>query len=48
VFLKGERWQVLAIGLLTTQLSRSGEFHSMQNRLLLDPRPRPTAAEASA
>ncbi len=48
VFLKGERWQVLAIGLLTTQLSRSGEFHRIQNRQLLEPRPRPATPEAAA
>jgi hypothetical protein len=34
----GERWQVVAIGLLTTQLSRAGEFCSMQNRLVLEAR----------
>jgi hypothetical protein len=47
VFLKGERWQVQGIGLLTTQLSRSGEFQRMQNRLLLEPRPRPATSEAA-
>ena len=48
IFLKGERWQVLGIGLLTTQLSRSGEFQTMQNRLLLEPRPRPATPEPAA
>jgi hypothetical protein len=34
----GETWQVSEVGLLTTQVSRRGEFCRLQNRLVLEAR----------
>jgi hypothetical protein len=33
---EGEAWEVVAVGLLTTQLGRAGAFSQMQNRLVLE------------
>jgi hypothetical protein len=36
VYFDGESWDVAEVGLLTTQVTRAGAFHPMQNRQVLD------------
>lgn len=43
----GEAWQVAEVGFLTTQVSRRGEFCTLQNRLVLEARMKGAAAEAA-
>jgi hypothetical protein len=47
VWFEGSAWQVVEVGLLTTQLSRAGEFCRLQNRLVLDARLHGAPAEAA-
>jgi hypothetical protein len=44
VWFDGAAWQVAEVGLLTTQVSRAGEFHHVPNRLVLKARMRGAAA----
>jgi hypothetical protein len=48
VWFDGVAWQVAEVGFLTTQVTRSGEFHRMQNRLVLEARVNGAPAEAEA
>jgi hypothetical protein len=45
VWFDGERWQVMDVGLLTTQLSRAGEFSRLRNRRVLEARMHAAAPE---
>jgi hypothetical protein len=47
VWLDGEPWQVVEVGLLTTQVGRRGEFCRLQNRVALQARPREAPSEAA-
>jgi hypothetical protein len=38
VLLDGEAWEVVEVGLLTTQVGRAGEFHRLENRVVLNAR----------
>jgi hypothetical protein len=46
VCFEGEAWQVAEVGLLTTQVSRRGEFCRLQNRLILEARMQGASSEA--
>jgi hypothetical protein len=46
VWFDGTPWQVAEVGFVTTQVSRAGEFHRLQNRLVLDARLHGAPAEA--
>lgn len=46
VWFDGEPWQVAEIGLLTTQVSRRGEFCRLQNRMVLEARMHGAPSEA--
>jgi hypothetical protein len=48
VWFDGIAWQVAEVGFLTSQVTRSGEFHRMQNRLVLEARVHGAPAEAEA
>ena len=48
VWLDAVSWQVSEIGLLSTQLTRAGEFWRLQNRLVLEARLHGAPAEAAA
>jgi hypothetical protein len=47
VLFDGDRWQVAAVGFLTTQLSRAGAFCRIQNRLVLEARLHGAMTEAA-
>jgi hypothetical protein len=47
VWLDGEPWQVIEVGLLTAQVGRAGELHRLQNRLVLQARMHGASAEAA-
>jgi hypothetical protein len=46
-WLDGAQWQVAQVGLLTTELSRRGEFCRLQNRFVMESRMHGAPAEAS-
>jgi hypothetical protein len=48
VWFDGVAWQVAEVGFLTSQVARAGEFHRMQNRLVLEARVHGAPAEAEA
>ncbi len=48
VWFEGTPWQVAEVGFLTTQVGRAGEFHKVQNRLVLDALLRGAPSEAAA
>ncbi len=47
VWFDGEPWQVAAVGLLTTQVGRRGEFCRLQNRVVLEARMQGAPSEAA-
>jgi len=47
VWFEGEPWQVAAVGLLTTQVGRRGEFCRLQNRVVLEARMQGAPSEAA-
>lgn len=48
VWFDGVAWQVAEVGLLTTGVSRAGEYHRVQNRLVLEARLHGAPAEAAS
>jgi hypothetical protein len=48
VWLDGTAWQVAAVGFLTTEVSRAGEFCRLQNRVVLEARLHGAPTEAAA
>jgi hypothetical protein len=48
VWYEGEPWQVAQVGLLTTEITRAGEFYRWQNRAVLEARMHAAPAEANA
>jgi hypothetical protein len=48
VWFEGERWQVLEVGLLRTQLSRAGDFNRLRNRRVLEARTHAAVPEVAA
>jgi hypothetical protein len=48
VWFDGAAWQVTEVGFLTTQVTRAGEFHRMQNRLVLEASAHGAPAEAES
>jgi hypothetical protein len=48
VWLDGAAWKVTAVGLLTTELCRAGEFCQLQNRVVLEARLHGAPTEAAA
>jgi hypothetical protein len=48
VWFDGEAWDVAEVGLLTTQVTRAGAFHPVQNRLVLDALLHGASTEAAA
>jgi hypothetical protein len=47
VWFDGVAWQVVAIGFLTTQVGRNGDFHRVQNRVVLGARMHAAPSEAA-
>jgi hypothetical protein len=48
VWFEGEAWQVAEVGMLTTQVSRRGEFCRLQNRVVLEARMQGAPSEAAS
>jgi hypothetical protein len=47
VWFEGAPWQLVEVGLLTSQLGRAGEFHRLQNRVVLEARLHGAPVEAA-